>query len=179
VSLFSDADDVRVMTRLINRGALSFLGAAVGLISVMLLGIKGGPEFTGETSLYEFFGYFGLFCGTVLIMRVLVAILRDGLTDPRRHDRGDRERARWRRRPLTGGAVARSRSSSTAMRSAGACASRVAASRSISTSGFAFAPPSTRSGSGRIRRPPTMLSTPTATASTPGHQSVARGFPRV
>jgi hypothetical protein len=45
----------------------------------MLLGIKGGPEFTGETSLYEFFGSFGLFCGTVLIMRVLVAILRDGL----------------------------------------------------------------------------------------------------
>ena len=79
VSLFADADDVRVITRLINRGALAFLGAAVGLISVMLLGIKGGPEFTGATSLYEFFGYFGLFCATVLIMRVIVAILRDGL----------------------------------------------------------------------------------------------------
>ena len=35
--------------------------------------------FTGTTSLYEFFGYFGLFCSTVLIMRVLVAVLRDGL----------------------------------------------------------------------------------------------------
>jgi ubiquinone biosynthesis protein len=78
VSLFTDDDDVRVVTQLVNRGALAFLGAAVGLISVMLLGIKGGPEFTGQTSLYEFFGYFGLFCGTVLIMRVLVAILRDG-----------------------------------------------------------------------------------------------------
>jgi len=78
VSLFTDDDDVKVITQLVNRGALAFLGAAVGLISVMLLGIKGGPEFTGQTSLYEFFGYFGLFCGTVLIMRVLVAILRDG-----------------------------------------------------------------------------------------------------
>ena len=58
---------------------LSFLGGAVGVISVILIGIKGGPEFTSKTSLYEFFGYFGLFCSTVLVMRVLVAILRDGL----------------------------------------------------------------------------------------------------
>ena len=35
--------------------------------------------FAGSTSLFRFFGYFGLFCATVLIMRVLVAILRDGL----------------------------------------------------------------------------------------------------
>jgi len=29
--------------------------------------------------LLQFFGYFGLFCGTVLILRVSVAVLRDGL----------------------------------------------------------------------------------------------------
>ena len=40
---------------------------------------QGGPHFTGDTSLFQFFGYFGLFCATVLIMRVIVAILRDGL----------------------------------------------------------------------------------------------------
>jgi hypothetical protein len=28
--------------------------------------------------LFRFFGYFGLFCATVLIMRALVAVLRDG-----------------------------------------------------------------------------------------------------
>ena len=33
----------------------------------------------GQTSLYEFFGYFGLFCSTILVMRVLISILRDGL----------------------------------------------------------------------------------------------------
>jgi ubiquinone biosynthesis protein len=40
---------------------------------------QGGPNFTGDTSLFQSFGYFGLFCATVLILRVIVAILRDGL----------------------------------------------------------------------------------------------------
>lgn len=79
VSLLSIDEDVRVLTRLVNRVVLAFLGGVVGVISVILIGIKGGPEFTGKTSLYEFFGYFGLFCSTVLVMRVLVAILQDGL----------------------------------------------------------------------------------------------------
>lgn len=58
---------------------LAFLGGVVEMISVILIGIEGGPPFTGVTSLYEFFGYFGLFCSTVLVLRVLVAIIRDGL----------------------------------------------------------------------------------------------------
>jgi ubiquinone biosynthesis protein len=79
VSLFSVQDDVNVVTRLVNRILLAFLGGAVGVMSVVLIGISGGPEFTGETTLYELLGYFGLFCGTILIMRVLVSIFRDGL----------------------------------------------------------------------------------------------------
>ena len=67
-----------MLTRLLNRVVLAFLGFGVGVMSVGLIAIKGGPEFTGRTSLYEFFGYFGLFCSTVLIMRVLIAIFRDG-----------------------------------------------------------------------------------------------------
>jgi hypothetical protein len=55
-------------------------GHRVGLLSVLLLGTQGGPPFTGDTSLFQFFGYFGLFCATVLILRVIVAILRDGLS---------------------------------------------------------------------------------------------------
>jgi hypothetical protein len=42
----------------------------VGVLSVMLLGTQGGPPFTGDTSLFQFFGYFGLFCATVLTLRV-------------------------------------------------------------------------------------------------------------
>src|SRR5207248_3702647 len=59
VSLLSLEEDVRVVTTLWNRAILAFLGTGVGIISVILLGIQGGPEFTGKTSLYEFFGYFG------------------------------------------------------------------------------------------------------------------------
>ena len=46
---------------------------------MMLLGNQGGPPFTGDTSLFQFFGYCGLLCSTVLILRMIVAILRDGL----------------------------------------------------------------------------------------------------
>ena len=79
VRLFADAEDVRTVTRLLNRVVLAGLGGLVGVLSVMLLGTQGGPPFTGDTSLFQFFGYFGLFCATVLILRVIVAILRDGL----------------------------------------------------------------------------------------------------
>ncbi len=79
VSLLSDERDVALITKLVNRGVLSFLGAAVGVLSVILLGTTGGPPLTGATSLFQFFGYFGLFCSTVLILRVLVAVVRDGL----------------------------------------------------------------------------------------------------
>jgi ubiquinone biosynthesis protein len=79
VRLLSDPKDVRTITRLLNRVVLAGLGGLVGLLSVMLLGTQGGPPFTGDTSLFQVFGYFGLFCATVLILRVIVAILRDGL----------------------------------------------------------------------------------------------------
>jgi ubiquinone biosynthesis protein len=79
VRLLADEEDVRTVTRLLNRVVLAGLGGVVGLFSVLLLGTQGGPPFTGDTSLFQFFGYFGLFCATVLILRVIVAILRDGL----------------------------------------------------------------------------------------------------
>jgi ubiquinone biosynthesis protein len=79
VSLFADEGDVRVLTQLINRAVLALVGCVVGILSVILLGTQGGPAFTGDTTLFQFFGYFGLFCASVLIMRVLVAVLRDGL----------------------------------------------------------------------------------------------------
>lgn len=68
VCLFADAEDVRTVTRLLNRVVLAGLGGLVGLLSVMLLGTQGDPPFTGDTSLFQFFGYFGLFCATVLIL---------------------------------------------------------------------------------------------------------------
>lgn len=75
MSLFAAEPDRLFLTTPVNRAVLAFLGGAVGLLSAILLVSTGGPAFTGTTSLFQFFGYFGLFCGTVLILRVLVAVL--------------------------------------------------------------------------------------------------------
>jgi ubiquinone biosynthesis protein len=79
VSHFQTPEDTRFITTLVNRAVLAFLAGAIGLLSVGLIAIEGGPPFTGETSLFRVFGYFGLFCATVLAMRVIVAVLRDRL----------------------------------------------------------------------------------------------------
>jgi ubiquinone biosynthesis protein len=77
VSLFSDERDVRAMTNLVNRVVLAVLGGVLGLISVALLAVPGGPQVTGSTSLFDVFGYFGLFLATVLMLRTLITVMRD------------------------------------------------------------------------------------------------------
>ena len=79
VTHFSDEHDERVVARLVNRVVLAFLSGAIGLVSVGLIAIDGGPAFSDRTTLFRVLGYFGLFCATVLAMRVIVAVLRDGL----------------------------------------------------------------------------------------------------
>jgi ubiquinone biosynthesis protein len=79
ISHFQTPEDTRFITTLVNRAILAFLAGSVGLLSVGLIAIEGGPPFTGNTSLFQVFGYFGLFCATVLAMRVIVAVLRDRL----------------------------------------------------------------------------------------------------
>jgi ubiquinone biosynthesis protein len=78
VSHFADSHDEQVVTRLVNRFVLAFLAGTIGVASVGLIAIEGGPSFSGSTSLLRVLGYFGLFCATVLAMRVIVAALRDG-----------------------------------------------------------------------------------------------------
>jgi hypothetical protein len=63
-----------------SRPGWPILRAVSGAGRAPVEAVKGGPPFTGDTSLFQFFGYFGLFCATVLILRVIVAILRDGLS---------------------------------------------------------------------------------------------------
>jgi hypothetical protein len=60
--------------------SMGLLGGVVGCCRSCCSAPAGGPTFTGDTSLFQFFGYFGLFCATVLILRVLVAVLRDGVS---------------------------------------------------------------------------------------------------
>jgi ubiquinone biosynthesis protein len=77
VSHFADDHDEQVVTKLVNRAVLAFLSGSIGVASVGLIAIEGGPAFSGSTSLLRVLGYFGLFCATVLAMRVIVASLRD------------------------------------------------------------------------------------------------------
>jgi ubiquinone biosynthesis protein len=84
VRLLADDRDRRFVASMAGRAVLAFLGAAFGIISVMLIGVRGGPLLapaaagTGGTSLFHAFGYVGLFFSLVLILRVIITITRDG-----------------------------------------------------------------------------------------------------
>lgn len=77
LSLFSDEHDVQVITNLVNRVVLAVIGGVIGLMSVALLALPGGPPVSASTSLFDVFGYLGLFLATVLLLRALVTVMRD------------------------------------------------------------------------------------------------------
>ena len=85
VRLLADDRDRQFVRSMAGRAVLAFLGAAFGIISVMLIGVRGGPLLvptatgTGGTSLFHAFGYVGLFFSLVLILRVVIAVTRDGI----------------------------------------------------------------------------------------------------
>ncbi len=78
VSLFSRDDDTRFVAKMVNRATLAFIGAAVALVAVLLLVSQSGPAFAGDVTLFQFLGYVGLFGATVLLLRVIAAIVREG-----------------------------------------------------------------------------------------------------
>jgi hypothetical protein len=67
---------------------MAFIGASLGMLSVGLLAIHGGPVLLSGpghgsgTSVFRVFGYLGLFFAVVLILRVLIAIAREGIGLP-------------------------------------------------------------------------------------------------
>ena len=66
------------MERLLNRVVLALLSIGVGLVSVLLLGTAGGPTLTSiGVSLYEVLGWIGLSMAVILLLRVLLAVLRN------------------------------------------------------------------------------------------------------
>jgi len=77
--VLADASDRRFVAALVGRAVLAFLGATLGIMSVMLIGTHGGPTFFPGTSLFHLLGYVGLFFSTVLILRVVIAISREGI----------------------------------------------------------------------------------------------------
>ena len=85
VRLLADGRDRHFVASMAGRAVLAFLGAVVGIISGMLICARGGPLLVhaaagaGGTSLFHVFGYDGLFFSLVLILRVIIAITRDGI----------------------------------------------------------------------------------------------------
>jgi ubiquinone biosynthesis protein len=76
-----DEDARRVLRTLVNRALLTAAGAAFLLVSaVLLVSADPGPQVADGTGLYEIFGFAGLLAGTVLLLRVVAAIARDGTT---------------------------------------------------------------------------------------------------
>jgi ubiquinone biosynthesis protein len=76
--LFTDPEEIGVLERLLNRVVLTLLSIGVGLVSVLLLGTTGGPTFNAiGVSLYEVLGWIGLSIGVILLLRVLLAVLRN------------------------------------------------------------------------------------------------------
>jgi hypothetical protein len=59
--------------------ALAFLGATLGIMSVMPIGTRGRPAFFSGTSLFHLLRYIGLFFSTVLILGVVIATSRNGI----------------------------------------------------------------------------------------------------
>lgn len=76
--MLADERDQRFIATQVGRLVFAFMGALIGLMSVFLLNIKGGPLLAPSFSLDEFLGYMGLFSSVTLMMRVVVAVLRSG-----------------------------------------------------------------------------------------------------
>jgi ubiquinone biosynthesis protein len=79
VSLFEGAEERRFIGALAARATLAFVGAAFGVLAVLLLSTPGGPSFTPAISLHHALGYIGLFVSAVLMLRVVVAVAREGI----------------------------------------------------------------------------------------------------
>ena len=76
-----DEDPRRILRTLVNRALLVATGTAfLAVAAVLLVAADPGPAVGGDAGLFEVFGYFGLFVGTVLLLRVVAAVTRDGTT---------------------------------------------------------------------------------------------------
>jgi ubiquinone biosynthesis protein len=76
-----DEDSARILRTLVNRGLFAAIGAAFLAVSaILLVSTDEGPAVASGTGLFDVFGYGGLMVGTVLLLRVVAAVARDGTT---------------------------------------------------------------------------------------------------
>lgn len=75
VRAFSHPDDVRVVSRLVNRAVLAFIAVGLGIVSVLLFGLTQGPNLSSTLTLYDVLASIGLLAGALLMMRVVMEAL--------------------------------------------------------------------------------------------------------
>jgi hypothetical protein len=76
-----DEDARRVLRTLVNRALLTAVGTSFLIVSaILLVAIDPGPLVNDQLGLFEIFGFGGLLVGTVLLLRVVAAVARDGTT---------------------------------------------------------------------------------------------------
>ena len=80
VSFLSDERDARLLTRLVDRIVLAVIAAATGIGATLILRVESGPELAGTISLNEVLGYFGIAAASILALRVVAGVIRDGET---------------------------------------------------------------------------------------------------
>ena len=79
VSFLSDERDARLITRLVDRLVLAIIAAATGVGATILLGVEIGPTLGGSVSINEVLGYFGIVAASILALRVVAGVIRDGV----------------------------------------------------------------------------------------------------
>ena len=77
VSLLDSERERQFVSMLVGRSIFAFLGAALAIVSAMLLSALGGPAVVPGVPLLPALGYCGLFASAVLILRVIVGVARD------------------------------------------------------------------------------------------------------
>ena len=78
LSFFGDPKNEQVLSKFVDRMVLSLLSASIGIGSVLLIDVKVGPELGGHTILNEVLGYVGLAAASILALRVIAGVIRDG-----------------------------------------------------------------------------------------------------
>ena len=76
IRLLADPSDRRYLTGLVHQLVLTFLAATLGVMSVLMLGLHGGPRVTPTITLYAFIAYCLLDFAGILALRVLVLVFR-------------------------------------------------------------------------------------------------------
>ncbi|MFS8096365.1 AarF/ABC1/UbiB kinase family protein [Lentzea alba] len=74
--LFADERDRSFITGLLHQVMLTALGAAAGVMSVLLLGASGGPQVSQDIGFYQVLGYNLLIISVLLGLRVVVTVFR-------------------------------------------------------------------------------------------------------